>query len=192
MSEPYIGEICTVGFNFAPQGWAKCDGQLLAINSNQSLFSILGTTYGGDGRTTFGLPRLRGRVPIGAGSGPGLSSRPLGQVSGQPNVGLSTAQIPAHTHTETGTLTVELRGRAGDNGDQSVPGPGNVLGRLTGGAQLLNLYSTSEANLTPIGGVPSINATVQNAGSSSGHENYQSYLAITYIIALAGLYPPRP
>src|SRR5262245_2996958 len=98
MSQPYIGEIRMVGFNFAPLGWALCNGQLLAISQNTALFSLLGTTYGGNGQTTFALPDLRGRIPIHQGQGPGLSNRVLGEVGGQESVALTSQQMPAHTH----------------------------------------------------------------------------------------------
>src|SRR5580658_742842 len=102
MGTPYVGEIRMFGFGFAPQGWALCNGQLLPINQNQALFSLLGTTYGGDGRTTFALPDLQGRVPIHMGQGAGLSPYVMGQVGGVENVTLTIAQIPAHTHTVNG------------------------------------------------------------------------------------------
>ncbi|MDF1702801.1 MAG: tail fiber protein, partial [Planctomycetota bacterium] len=101
MSDPFLGQIVMFGGNFAPRGWALCDGQLLAISQYQALFSILGTTYGGDGRTTFGLPRMRGRSPVHAGTGAGLSPISLGELGGATSVTLSTAQLPAHTHAAT-------------------------------------------------------------------------------------------
>ncbi len=103
--EPFIGQIQLFGFGWAPQGWATCDGQLLSISSNTALFSLLGTTYGGDGRTTFALPDLRGRVPLHQGQGPGLSSYVLGEVLGQESVTLTTQQMPSHTHGIQGTAT---------------------------------------------------------------------------------------
>ena len=105
MSDPFIAEIIMFGGNFAPRGWAFCDGQLLSISSNSALFSILGTTYGGDGRTTFGLPDLRGRVAMHPGSGPGLTQRRLGEKSGMETVTLTTNQIPSHNHTATATAS---------------------------------------------------------------------------------------
>lgn len=191
MSDPFLGEVCIFAGNFAPTGWATCDGQLLAISSNQSLFAILGTTYGGDARTTFALPGLRGRVPIGAGTGVGLTTRNLGTKLGQSTVSLTSSQIPAHTHTENGTLSVVLRGRAAEDGTQSVPDPSRILGTLSG-AQDINIYSSSDASLTPIGGVTALTATVANTGSSSGHENHQPYIGLTYIIALVGVFPSQP
>ncbi len=100
MSDPFIGQIQTFGFNFAPRGWARCDGQLLPISSNSALFSLLGTTYGGDGRTTFGLPDLRGRAALHQGQGPGLSNRNLGQRAGAENTTLTVNQMPSHNHVQ--------------------------------------------------------------------------------------------
>jgi len=193
MSEPFLGEVILFAGTFAPRSWAFCEGQLLAINSNQALFSILGTTYGGDGRTTFALPDLRGRVPIGAGSGPGRTSRSLGARGGTEGEVLTTAQIPGHTHAgETSGLTVSLRGHTTNNADQNVPAPGNVLGKLENFMSVVsvNAYSDSEANLTTIAG-PRLSATVENAGGSQSHENRQPLIAINYIIALQGIFPSR-
>jgi microcystin-dependent protein len=125
MSEPFIGQIQPFGFNFAPRGWAKCEGQLLPISSNTALFSLLGTTYGGDGKTTFALPVLRGRVPMSAGSGPGLSTREIRQKSGYETVTLNEVQMPAHDHSGSSTVTgsVQANSGAGDTDSRA----GNTL-----------------------------------------------------------------
>ena len=172
----FIGEIMMVAFDYAPRGWAFCNGQLLSINQNGALFSLLGTTYGGDGRNTFALPDLRGRVPVCQGQGPGLSFQSIGGIGGTEASVLTTAQIPAHTHAvpasaDRGTTTL-----AGT----TSPATRNYLadsGR--GSAQ----YATA-ANTTLVG-------TVQNAGNGQGHENRQPFLGVHFVICLSGRFPSR-
>jgi microcystin-dependent protein len=168
--EPFIGTIILFGGNFAPRGWAFCHGQLLPINSHQALFSILGTTYGGDGRTTFGLPDLRGRAPIGTGSGPGLTNRRLGSRGGSENTTLDVNQMPTHSHALNASTTV-----AG----QVVPG-GNRLGRAQA-----DVYTQGESNVALAAD------SVGNNGASQPHDNMMPYLGINYIIALVGTFPAR-
>ena len=190
MSEPFLGEVIMFGGNFAPRNWAFCDGQLLPIQQHQALFSILGTIYGGDGQTTFALPDLRGRVPVGAGQGTGLTNHPLGQKSGWETVALTESDMPAHTHEGDVSMSATLSGHAGSNADSAQPWPGTVLSNnqaIVG----VNTYSDSEANLTEIGGVASLNVTVDSAGGGQPHENRQPLLAVNYIIALFGIFPPR-
>lgn len=169
MSEPFLAEIRIVGFNFAPRGWAFCDGQILPINQNQSLYSLLGTTYGGDGRTSFGLPDLRGRTPIHVGASNGVSHT-LGQKSGEETHTLNTTEIPSHDHT--------LRA-SNDPGNQNAPG-GNVLANAG-----TNIYGDAINALTLNPG------TVSSTGGNQAHENMQPYLALNYCIALQGLFPSR-
>ena len=169
MSEPFLAEILIVGFNFAPRGYAFCDGQILPINQNQSLYSLLGTTYGGDGRTTFGLPELRGRTPIHKGNSNGGMNHQLGQKGGAETSTLSAAEMPQHDHVAKAS---------GDNADTRNP-TGNVLGRA------LNLYH-DPSNLTPLR-----SGTVPNVGGGQAHENMMPYLALNYCIALRGLFPSR-
>jgi microcystin-dependent protein len=164
MSEPFLAEIRIVGFNFAPRNWALCDGQILPINQNQSLYSLLGTTYGGDGRTSFALPDLRGRVPIHVGGGHGL-----GQRSGEEAHALATTEMPPHTHEAKASSA---------NADAPVPG-GNVL------AAASNVYG-NPANLTALHG-----NTVAPNGGGQAHENMQPFLTLSFVIALQGLFPPR-
>jgi microcystin-dependent protein len=169
--DPFIGEIRMFAGNFAPRGYALCDGQLLAVSQNDALFSLLGTIYGGDGRTTFGLPDLRGRIPIHKGSGPGLTTRPIGQKSGQENVTVHQNQLPAHHH-----------GLQASTGIASSPNPaGNVLGR----SNTVSLYQSETPNM------PMNADTVTTVGGSQSHANVQPFQCINYIIALVGVYPSR-
>jgi microcystin-dependent protein len=170
MAEPFVGEIKMFAGTFAPRNWALCDGQLLSIPQNDALFSLFGTIYGGDGRTTFGLPDLRGRLPIHMGSGPGLSPRQIGQKFGQETVTLTGAQVPPHTH--------QLRG-TGDAGEASNPS-GLALAQATDDA-----YSTAapDANMA--------SAAISASVGAQGHSNIQPFLCINFIVALYGVYPSR-
>ncbi|MEM7302674.1 MAG: tail fiber protein [Pseudomonadota bacterium] len=172
MSEPFLAEIRMMGFGFAPRGWAMCDGQTLPINQNQSLYSLLGTTYGGDGRTNFNLPDLRGRVPIHTGNdGTGGVTWQEGQLGGEETHTLSVPEMPAHTHT--------LEGSSQDG--NSINTNGTVLAREVG-----NPYSASNANLVDLR-----TGTISNAGGGQAHENMQPFLAVNYCIAIRGLFPSR-
>jgi microcystin-dependent protein len=181
MAEPFLAEIRMFGGNFAPRDWAFCNGQLLAISQNQALFSLLGTTYGGDGRTSFGLPDLRGRIPIQPGIGPGLSSRGLGQTFGREQEFLSTNQIPPHTHTAAGQAKCK-----GGNGNTDLA-KGNIWSDDLGSSTAT--YSSNVADNTMM--VDSVAITINNSGSTQGHSNMQPSLGINYIIAIFGLYPSR-
>lgn len=171
--DPFIAQIVLFGGNFAPRGWAFCEGQLLAISSNSALFSLLGTTYGGDGRTTFGLPDLRGRAPIHKGSGPGLSNFNLGQKGGTETNTLTVPQLPSHTHTAHINAST-------DGGEDSTPA-GNFLGESGS-----DLYTSSGG--TAMG---NDSVSVGNTGSSQPVNNRSPYLALNYIIALQGVFPSR-
>ena len=174
MSEPFVGEIRMFAGQFAPRGWAFCDGQLLAISQNDALFSLLGTIYGGDGRTTFGLPEMRGRIPIHAGSGPGLSPRKLGAKSGAENVTITTPQVPSHSHGFQGVS---------DTADTKDPA----------GAFLATL-STEDIYRVDMGATAvSMNsgAIGAHSGGSRSHSNLMPALAINFIIALVGIYPSK-
>jgi microcystin-dependent protein len=172
MSEPFIAEIRIFAGNFAPRGWAFCNGQLLPIAQNTALFSLIGTIYGGDGRTTVGLPNLQGRAPMHAGRGPGLTDRRLGGSAGVETVTLSEAQMPAHTHT--------LRGSQAP-ADQDDPSSDTVVAQPVGPT----IYAPS-ANLTPMA-----NQALPAAGGSQAHSNLQPFLVMNFIIALVGLFPTR-
>ena len=170
MAEPFIGQIVMFAGNFAPRSWALCDGQLLSISQNSALFSILGTTYGGDGRTTFGLPDLRGRVPMHPGNGPGLSPRNLGQKSGVENVTLNVNQIPVHNHALPAS-----------SGFGNAKGPsGNVPAMADDGERNYS-SGTPNANMDPS----------TNAGGGQSHTNVQPFQCVNFIIALQGVFPSR-
>lgn len=169
MSEPFLAEVRMVGFNFAPRGWAFCDGQILPINQNQSLYSLLGTTYGGDGRTSFALPDLRGRTPIHVGSSNG-THHALGQNSGEETHTLAANEMPNHTHTPKGS-TAQVN--ANDATDRVVGG--NV-------GLPYNSFGTSQ-NMA--------SGMVLNVGGGQAHDNMQPYLALNFCIALQGLFPSR-
>lgn len=173
MSEPFIGEIRVFAGNFAPVGYAFCSGQLLSISQNVALFSIFGTTYGGNGTTTFALPDLRGRVALGFGQGPSLSPYVLGEPGGEETHTLVTTEIPSHNHT--------LQGAASQS--TATPGPSVVLGTTAG---LVPAYS-------PAAAATSLAASSISPPDGSGqpHDNVQPYLALNYIIALSGIFPPR-
>jgi len=168
MSEPFIGEIRLVGFNFAPRGWSFCDGQILPIDQNTALFSLLGTTYGGDGRTTFGLPDLRGRTPIHAGRGAGLTSRQLGE-----KVGVESVDLPAHAHHLPGSNAPA----SSASPDDKVPAMAWVDGRP------LNTFGHT-ANT-------SMASTFSAGFGTDPQNNMQPSLAMSFVIALEGIFPSR-
>ena len=165
MSNPFLGEIKLVSFNFPPKGWAFCNGQLLPINQNQALFSILGTTYGGDGRVNFALPNLQGRVPVHMGDG-----IILGEVGGEASHVLSIQEMPTHTHAP-----------AGSSGLANQP---SAVGHVWG-ANASNPYSNGAGNtaMNP--------ATISNTGGSQPHENMSPYLVLNFVIALQGIFPSQ-
>ncbi len=167
MAEPFLSEIRIMSFGFPPKGWALCDGQLLPINQNQALFSLLGTTYGGDGRVNFGLPDLQGRVPIHMGN-----SHTLGERGGEQAHTLSISEIPTHTHTLFGSSL-----------DGDVPTPASSLLAGTATAQL---YTSTASNLTSL-----MPGTVANVGGSQPHLNMQPFLVLNFSIALQGIFPSQ-
>lgn len=171
MSEPFIGEIRSFGFNFAPRGWAQCNGQLLTIAQNTALFSILGTTYGGDGRTTFALPNLQGRISMGTGQGTGLTFRPLGEFGGSETETLGIQQMPSHNHPANAQSA---------NGNQAAPAE-NFWAQDLGGSKE---YGVSGSSRMAAG-------AVSPTGGGQPHDNLQPYQVLNYCIALQGIFPPR-
>ncbi len=195
--DPFLAEIVMFGGNFAPRGWAFCEGQTLPIAQNEALFSLLGTVYGGDGRTTFMLPDLRGRSPIQQGSGPGLPSYRLGQSGGAASVTLSVLEIPSHTHAATTSTTVQTAVEVkavneAANTSRSIDG-----GTLAKTASDQSIYSTNAPATalnagTAVGTSTATSTTqVQNTGGSQAHTNMSTFLAINFIIALEGTFPSR-
>ena len=172
MSDPYIGEIRMFGGNFAPQGWAFCDGQLLSISQYDVLFNLIGTTYGGDGVNTFGLPDLRGRIPIHMGTGAGLSPRTIGENGGSEQVTLNSNQLPTHSHPLMGTSSTA-----------SLKSPANALLAAPSNIDLYRPTAVPDQNMAA-------NALGRDGGSGP-HDNMQPYQCISFIIALEGIYPTQ-
>jgi len=175
MADPFVAEIRMFAGNFAPTGWALCNGQLLPISQNTALFSLLGTTYGGNGQTTFALPNLQGSVPVGFGQGPGLSLRDLGEIGGEPTVTLLSTEMPVHSHTA----------QASTSGGTDSPANA-TWGESKLGKTPLNVYAASGAN-----NVAMSPQALAVAGGGLPHNNMPPYLCLTFIIALQGIYPPR-
>ncbi len=175
MSQPYIGEIKMFAGNFAPRSYALCNGQILSISQNTALFSILGTTYGGDGRVTFALPNMQGNAPMGKGNGAGLTPRFLGEVSGEAAVTLLTTEMPAHIHSMQCNQT---------GGSSNDPTGATFGGGSRGDA---NFYAAA----SPFTAVQMAPQSIAPTGGSQGHNNMQPYAVVTFIIALQGVFPPR-
>lgn len=173
MADPFVAEIRPFAFGFVPRGWALCNGALLPIAQNTALFSLLGTTYGGNGQSTFGLPNLQGQVAVGSGQGPGLSDRWLGETGGSAQVTLLESEIPAHSH-EVRATSAEATLRQ--------PAPDRALAA-----------TADEAGWAPAGAVPVATSPLAlgTAGGSQPHENRMPFLVIQYCIALQGVFPPR-
>lgn len=190
--EGTLGEIKAFGGNFAPRGWAYCDGQLMSINANQALFSILGTTYGGDGRTTFGLPDLRGRSPIHPGHGPGLSSFKLGQRSGQEYTILTQNNLPPHSHSaDTTPLTfIPIVQVNSEEAEESTP-EGQFIAAAPSGTNIFNSSPTAGSSLGGVVAGLSGSLQVANQGGSQPTYLMQPWEAIHYIIAIVGVFPSR-
>ena len=172
MADPFLAEIRIVGFDFAPSQWALCNGQIMAISQNTALFSLIGTYYGGNGMTTFALPNLQGRAPLGVGGGPGLTVRSLGETGGTNTHTLTGSELPAHTHQAMAKV---------DRGNTLSPA-GAVW--ATERQERTRHFSTATPSATV--------GDITPAGGSQAHDNMQPYLAVNFIIALWGIYPPRP
>jgi microcystin-dependent protein len=188
--EPILGLICIFGGNFAPRGWATCQGQTLSIAQNTALFSLLGTIYGGDGVTTFRLPDLQGRVAVGQGQGPGLPPVSLGEIAGTPNVTLTSAQMPQHVHGSAFTLNIKVSDESGSTNTPTTTE--NVLGSINqaDGTGVL-AYGNITPNVTLNTGGAGIAGNTTVAGGSQPFSITQPYLGVNYIIALEGVYPSR-
>jgi microcystin-dependent protein len=174
--DPFVGEIRVVGFNFAPTGWAQCNGQLLPLSQNTALFSLLGTFYGGNGQTTFALPDLTDRLPVHQGQGPGLSPRSLGEQTGSETVTLLQSEMPSHAHAMFAS---------NDPAELQAPAPNRAMARSTSGFA----YDALAPNA-----MPSVDLAAQAAsvtGGSLPHNNSMPVLVLNYVIALQGVYPPR-
>ena len=175
MADPFVAEIRIFPFNFAPKGWAWCDGQLLPLSQNTALFSLLGTTYGGNGKSNFALPNMQGNAPMHPGQGPGLSLHDLGETGGSETVSLLESEIPSHSHF--------MRAHNGDQGDHQNPAPDTSLAQSANG---LAFQSNSSANLVNLS-----DQVLAPAGGDQPHNNMQPYLTFYFCIALQGVFPPR-
>ncbi len=175
MADPYIGEIRMFAGNYAPMGWALCDGQILQIAQYTALFAILGTTYGGNGQTTFGLPDLRGRIPMHMGTGPSLTPRRIGENGGAEKVTMTSAQMPAHNH---------IVNASGQEGGATSP-EGGVPAVANDGS------GTQYPSYSPSGTTTMSQQMLSSAGQGQSHENMQPFLCVNFIIALEGEFPPR-
>ena len=171
MSSPYIGEIRLFGGSFAPAGWAMCDGQLMPIAENDALFTLIGTTYGGDGEETFAMPNLQSRFPIHMGTGPGGVTRQIGEAAGVESVTLTTNQIPSHTHALMASTDT-----------------GNAINPLGG---ILASGASVQTFRPGVAAVPAVANSVSSAGGSQPHENMHPFLCVTFIISLFGIFPTQ-
>jgi microcystin-dependent protein len=193
MSEPFLGEIRMVGFNFEPKGWAYCNGQLMSIAQNSALFALLGTTFGGDGVTTFGLPDLRGRSPVGMGTGPGLSTITQGEESGNENVTILQTQMPMHNHPLTGATAAVAIPVNITPGSSKTPSNTSVLSTTNdpvAGAEV-DIYSAGPGtdSLAPFNA--NVNGSTATAGGSQPLAIRNPYLGSNFVIALEGIFPSR-
>lgn len=182
MTTPYLGQITLFGGNFNPSGWALCNGQQMSISQNQALFAVIGTTYGGNGVSTFNLPDLRSRVAVGQGNGAGLSPYVLGQIGGSETVTLSIAQTPAHAHGFNASGTTAVSGGQ-TPGSSVIPGVPSVS---TG-----KLYVVNNGSTPPPINVTLVGASCGNAGGNQPHTNLMPTLCVSYILALQGIFPTR-
>lgn len=180
MSDYFVGEVRMFGGNFAPAGWALCNGQLLNIYEYQALFTLIGTTYGGDGINTFGLPDLQGRLPVSEGRGPGLSPRVLGEKAGTEQVTLTLTQMPLHNHALSASSS---------DGSVHTPDPGVLPGKMTAASGAPAFYITPGA--VALDNAPMSAASVGSDGGNQPHDNLMPSLCASFIIALQGIYPSR-
>ncbi|WP_176057042.1 tail fiber protein [Paraburkholderia sp. BCC1876] len=201
MSDPYLGEIRMVAFDFAPYGWALCQGQLLPLSQNQALFSLLGTLYGGTGTSTFGLPNLASRSPVGTGQGAGLTQIVTGQSSGLEQFTMTSAQLPTHTHpavlpAATLTAAVSVPASTATTGGVEAPGPTTVLGEVVAGGRAATMYNPAapDTSLKPFNVTvpfPQTTVPIGVAGSGLPVPLRNPYLGLNFCIALQGIFPTR-
>lgn len=177
MDTPFLGMLALFGFNFQPSGWTYCNGQLISISQNSALFALLGTTFGGDGINTFALPDLRGRIPVGMGTGPGLSNYQMGQMAGSENVTLLSTQMPQHNHIMTAS---------GNGPTQATASGASLASEVRGGVNPMPVVYANGAT-TPV----NMASATSLAGGNQPHDNLQPYLAVNYCIALEGIFPSR-
>src|SRR5665213_2292657 len=175
-TDQFVAEIRIFGFNFAPTGWAQCNGQLLAISSNSALFSLVGTFYGGDGRSTFGLPNMQGNAALGMGNGAGLTPRVIGETEGEASVTLLTSQLPFHTHTANANIP----------GNSADPGNTTVWGNAGSQRPAPNIYATAAGTPASMNG-----AALGATGGGQLHNNMMPYLVLNFCIAMQGVFPSR-
>ena len=175
MADQFVAEIRIVGFNFAPNGWAQCNGQLMSISQNTALFSLLGTNYGGDGKSTFGLPNFQGAAPMGSGAGPGLTPRTQGESGGEYSVSLLTTQMAAHNHPANCTSSPGTSNTPASNFWADAGGRGAQPAYTSTGTSLMSMSAQA----------------IQLAGGNQSHNNLQPFLTLTFVIALQGIYPSR-
>ena len=187
-AEPYVGQIMQIGFNFCPRNWTLANGQLLSISSNDALFSLYGTIYGGDGRTTFGLPDLRGRAPLHAVQGSGLSPRTLGQKSGAESVVLGVFNLPAHTHTATDSVVSALNANGSAAGSTS---PAGTALAAPGTAPIYSRGGLPDTAMAANSVTTTVTTTLGNTGGSLPVNLMQPYLSTYFCVALFGIYPSR-
>lgn len=193
--EPYYGEIMLVPYTFCPRGWLEANGAELPINQYQALYSLIGTTYGGNGQTTFKLPDLRGRVPVGVGSGPGLTEVKLGDRAGQESVALTVAELPAHSHVATTTVELHASSAPGDSDQPAgrVLAQGSALGNRDRTERFeTDAYNSGPPDVQMQAGAVTATTTVANAGQGAAFNVLDPYLGLRYCIAIDGWYPERP
>ncbi len=192
MADPYIGEIKIFAGNYAPEGWALCDGRTLNVQGNEALYAVIGNTYGGDTRT-FKLPDLRGRTPISMGAGTGLTPRTIGQSGGMEGVTLTTSQMPAHNHSATtSSASATFKQSASTAGGTSATPTNNHIAAPVSSGKALNAFSaTSDTQMAGSSISIDVNTTISNTGGGQPHINMQPFLCVNFIIALTGLFPPR-
>jgi microcystin-dependent protein len=183
MSDPFIGQINIFGFNFAPVDWQACNGALLGIAQNQALFALLGATYGGDGRSTFGIPNLQGRFPMGMGNGAGLTPRPIGQLAGTESVTLTANNLPAHTHA------TQISASTG-NANSDAPSAGAYLAKVIDSSGTTNPLAYNAGGTSPLASLASGNTSSAGNGQPAGIMN--PFLALNFCIAITGIFPSRP